>query len=135
LRGAVSKVEMQVMKIASCLQLLTLNNKADGMGQLMIEGRHVTSAIGIVRDLTEEHLNMMIEKGLMGQRAEFDAIIKLFERTPTRTFEQIRTSWVRHQEPFKSSSNPSAMIKSTLAELVQSKVLHTVNGKTYTLIS
>ena len=135
LRGAVSKVEMQVMKIASCLQLLTLNNKADGMGQLTIEERHVTSAIGIVRDLTEEHLNMMIEKGLMGQRAEFDAIIKLFERTPTRTFEQIRTSWVRHQEPFKSSSNPSAMIKSTLAELVQSKVLHTVNGKTYTLIS
>jgi hypothetical protein len=134
LRGAVSKVEMQIMKIASCLQLLTPNNKADDMGQLTIEGRHVTSAIGIVRDLTQEHLNMMIEKGLMGQRAEFDAIIKLFERTPTRTFEQIRTSWVRHQEPFKSSSNPSAMIKNTLAELVLSKVLITVNGK-YTLIS
>lgn len=134
LRGAVSKVEMQIMKIASCLQLLTPNNKADDMGQLTIEGHHVTSAIGIVRDLTQEHLNMMIEKGLMGQRAEFDAIIKLFERTPTRTFEQIRTSWVRHQEPFKSSSNPSAMIKNTLAELVLSKVLITVNGK-YTLIS
>ena len=136
LRGAVNKVDMQIMKIASCLQLLTPNNKADFTGQLTIDRRHVKSAIEIVRDLTQEHLAMLMDKGLIGQRAEFEVIIRLFERSPTRTLEQIRTSkTIREQEPFKSSSNISEMIRNTLAELVSLKILHTVNGKTYTLIS
>jgi hypothetical protein len=136
LRGAVNKVDMQIMKIASCLQLLTLNNKADFTGQLTIDRCHVKSAIEIVRDLTEEHLAMLSDKGLIGQRAEFEVIIRLFERSPTRSLEQIRTSkTIREQEPFKSSSNISEMIRNTLAELVSLKILHTVNGKSYTLIS
>jgi hypothetical protein len=136
LRGAVNKVNIQVMKIASCLQLLTLNNKADFTGQLTIDRCHVKSAIEIVRDLTEEHLAMLSDKGLIGQRAEFEVIIRLFERSPTRSLEQIRTSkTIREQEPFKSSSNISEMIRNTLAELVALKILHTVNGKSYTLIS
>jgi hypothetical protein len=124
------------MKIASCLQLLTPNNKADFTGQLTIDRCHVKSAIEIVRDLTQEHLAMLSDKGLIGQRAEFEVIIRLFERSPTRSLEQIRTSkTIREQEPFKSSSNISEMIRNTLAELVSLKILHTVNGKSYTLIS
>jgi hypothetical protein len=66
----------------------------------------------------------------------FEVIIRLFERSPTRLLEQIRTSkTIREQEPFKSSSNISEMIRNTLAELVALKILHTVNGKSYTLIS
>ena len=136
LRGAVNKVDIQIMKIASCLQLLTPNNKADFTGQLTIDRCHVKSAIEIVRDLTQEHLAMLSDKGLIGQRAEFEVIIRLFERSPTRSLEQIRTSkTIREQEPFKSSSNISEMIRNTLAELVSLKILHTVNGKSYTLIS
>ena len=136
LRGAVNKVDIQIMKIASCLQLLTPNNKADFTGQLTIDRCHVKSAIEIVRDLTQEHLAMLSDKGLIGQRAEFEVIIRLFERSPTRSLEQIRTSkTIREQEPFKSSSNISEMIRNTLAELVCLKILHTVNGKSYTLIS
>jgi hypothetical protein len=136
LRGAVNKVDMQIMKIASCLQLLTPNNKVDFTGQLTIDRCHVKSAIEIVRDLTEEHLAMLRDKGLIGQRAEFEVIIRLFERSPTRSLEQIRTSkTIREQEPFKSSSNISEMIRNTLAEMVALKILDTVNGKSYTLIS
>lgn len=136
LRGAVNKVDIQIMKIASCLQLLTQNNKADFTAQLTIDRWHVKSAIEIVRDLTQEHLAMLSDKGLIGQRAEFEVIIRLFERNQTRSLEQIRTSkTIREQEPFKSSSNISEMIRNTLAELVSLKILHTVNGKSYTLIS
>lgn len=130
LRGAIGKVDMQIMKIAACLQLLSPNNNTKS-----IEPRYVTSAIAIMRDLTQEHLAILESKGLIGQRAEFEAIIRLFENNPTRTLNQIRTSRIRQQEPFKSSANPSALIKSTLAELCGSKILMTANGTNYTLIS
>jgi hypothetical protein len=78
---------------------------------------------------------MLESKGLIGRRAEFEAIIRLFEHSQTRTLNQIRTSRVRQQEPFKSSANPSAMIKSVLAELCVLKILMTANGTNYTLIS
>jgi hypothetical protein len=130
LRGAIGKVDMQIMKIAACLQLLSPNNNAK-----TIEPRYVMSAIEIMRDLTEEHLSMLELKGLIGRRAEFEAIIRLFEHSQTRTLNQIRTSRVRQQEPFKSSANPSALIKSVLAELCVSEILMTANGTNYTLIS
>jgi hypothetical protein len=130
LRGAIGKIDMQIMKIAACLQLLSPSNNAK-----TIDPRYVTSAIGIMRDLTEEHLAMLESKGLIGRRAEFEAIIRLFEHSQTRTLNQIRTSRVRQQEPFKSSANPSAMIKSVLAELCVLKILMTANGTNYTLIS
>jgi hypothetical protein len=130
LRGAIGKIDMQIMKIAACLQLLSPSNNAK-----TIDPRYVTSAIGIMRDLTEEHLAMLESKGLIGRRAEFEAIIRLFEHSQTRTLNQIRTSRVRQQEPFKSSANPSAMIKSVLGELCVLKILMTANGTNYTLIS
>ena len=119
-RGAAGKVNMQVMKIAANLHLLTRLNNFDPN----IPDSIINSAIGIARDLLEANLALCKAKGLIGDKAEFTAILNLFEGNhKPMTERQIIQSRAR-VSPFKDfTGNKSDLIREALAGLESENLL------------
>jgi hypothetical protein len=114
-RGAAGKVNMQIMKIAANLYLLDRRDNYDPN----IPDSIVKSAIGIAHDLLEANLALCKAKGLIGERAEFTAILSLFESNhkPMMTERQIIQSRSR-VVPFKDfTGNKSDLIRESLAAM------------------
>jgi hypothetical protein len=70
LRGAAGKANMQIMKIAANLHLLD-----GGAYEPEIKDIHITAAIHIVNSLLIAGLGLCHDKGIVGSKAEFEAII------------------------------------------------------------
>ena len=119
LRGAASKINMQIMKIAANLHLID-----SGEYVPEIADKHVDAAIDIANELLEANLKLCKDKGIMGMKAEFTAILSLFENDQRpRTRRNIIQSKCQ-KIPFKDfSGNKSALIKTTLDEMVEQKLL------------
>jgi hypothetical protein len=119
LRGAGSKIDMQIMKIAAILHLLGSTSNLD-----TIDDNHVKAAIGIANELLEANLRLCQEKGIMGIKAEFTAVIKyLTGRSGIKTERDIVNS-LRNTQPFKDfTGHKSNLIKTTLAEMVDQRLL------------
>ena len=120
MRGAASKVNMQIMKIAANLFLL------DG-GYYIVETipiPTIKASINIANDLLEANLKLCMAKDIIGTRAEFTSILSLFERdSRPRSERRIITSKVSTQ-PFKEiTGNKSDKIRETLDEMVLAKLL------------
>lgn len=113
-RGAAGKVNMQVMKIAANLHLLS---RQDDFNPI-IPDSVITSAIGIAHDLLEVNLALCKAKGLIGEKAQFTAILNLFEGNHRpMTERQIIQSRAR-VSPFKDfTGNKSDLIREALAGL------------------
>lgn len=126
LRGAASKINMQIMKIAANLHLLDRESY-----QPNIPDRHVISAIGIANELLEGNLKLCVNKGIIGVKAEFTSILTLFEREKVRTERIIITTKVK-ASPFKDfTGNKSDLIRKTINEMVSQGLLTklVLNGK------
>ena len=119
-RGAAGKVNMQIMKIAANLYLLDRRDNFDPN----IPDSIVKSAIGIAHDLLEANLALCKAKGLIGTKAEFTAILSLFEANQKPLTErQIIRSKIG-VSPFKDfTGNKSDLIRETLGEMVSQKIL------------
>lgn len=119
LRGAASKINMQIMKLAA---ILHLTERVDNC--LDIPDKHIKSAIGIAHELLEANLALCRDKGLMGAKAEFSGILSLFEHDPRpRTDRQIVQA-ISKKSPFREfSGNKSVLIRATLEEMVAQKLL------------
>jgi Protein of unknown function (DUF3987) len=120
MRGAASKVNMQIMKIAANLFLLD-------RGCYFIETipiPTIKASINIANDLLEANLKLCMAKDIIGTRAEFTSILSLFERdSRPRSERRIITSKVSTQ-PFKEiTGNKSDKIRETLDEMVLAKLL------------
>jgi hypothetical protein len=119
LRGAAGKLNIQVMKIAANLHLL-----AGGLFEPDIDDKHVKAAIGIANELFEANINLLHDKGIMGTKAEYTAILRMFETANRLTERQIimsRSTVV----PFKSfTGNKSELIRANLAEMVERGILN-----------
>jgi hypothetical protein len=122
-RGAAGKVNMQVMKIAANLHLLCRQDEFNPN----IPDNIVKSAIGIAHDLLEANLALCKAKGLIGEKAEFTAILNLFEGNhKPMTERQIIQSRSR-VSPFKDfTGNKSNLIREALAGLESEKILYSL---------
>lgn len=119
LRGAAGKLNIQVMKIAANLHLL-----AGGLFEPDIDDKHVKAAIGITQELFEANINLCHDKGIMGTKAEYTAVLNyLASKNGARVEREIVNS-LRNTTPFKTfTGNKSALIKSTLTEMVEQRLL------------
>jgi hypothetical protein len=118
LRGAASKINMQIMKIAANLHLLNYDMQSE------IPERHVIAAIDIANELLEANLKLCKDKGIMGVKAEFTAILSLFENDQRPRTERNIIMSKSQKIPFKDfSGNKSDLIKTTLREMVEQRLL------------
>ena len=123
LRSAASKVNMQVMKIAAVLHLL------DGSGdyQYNIPDRHVVSAIAICNELLRSALVLCKNKGIMGAKAEYTAILNYISKgNKTKSELEIKNS-MRNTMPFKDYTGSRAdLVTKTLKDMCEQRLL-TIN--------
>jgi len=119
LRGAASKINMQIMKIAANLHI------ADSSFEPCIPDRHVISAIAIAGELIEANLKLCQDKGIMGIKAEFTSILSLFEKDQRPRTERTIIQAKSQTKPFKDfTGNKSKLILDTLTEMVSQRLLN-----------
>ncbi|MDO9310626.1 MAG: DUF3987 domain-containing protein [Nitrosomonas sp.] len=128
LRGAAAKVDMQVMKIAANLYLADRNGDES---LYIVDDKYIDSAIAISNALLEANLKLCQNKGVMGAKAEYDAILSLFEENSKPRIERAIIQSRSKVSPFKEySGNKSQLIRNTLNEMVKQRLLAktTANG-------
>jgi hypothetical protein len=128
LRGAAGKVNMQIMKIACNLHLI---NNGGSYFKSNIDDEYVKAAILIANDLLEANLALCIDKGIIGFKAEYTAIINyLTSKSGDRSEGDIVNS-LRNTQPFKAieKKRPEA-IRRALSEMVEKGLLATSTHQT-----
>jgi hypothetical protein len=124
LRGAAGKVDIQIMKIAANLHLL----KGINPTPKIINNDLVTAAIWIVGDLLEAHLDMLKDKGVAGDRAEWQAVIKYLSGKKGVTMREATNS-LNRTSPFKTMTGSRfAAAKSAIIEMTEQGILKLSNG-------
>ncbi|MEY3288901.1 MAG: hypothetical protein RLZZ419_1143 [Pseudomonadota bacterium] len=119
LRGAASKVNMQIMKIAAILHLID-----NGGFVPEIADCHVIAAIDIANELLEANLKLCTDKGILGIKAEFTAILSLFENDQRPRTERNIITTKNKALPFKDfSGNKSELVRCTLEDMVKQNLL------------
>ena len=119
LRGSASKINMQIMKLASVLHLME-----SGSFSTTVDDKHVISAIAMADDLLEANLKLCKDKGIMGVKSEFTSILSLFENDQRPRTERNIIQSKSNKIPFRDfSGGKSALIRNTLAEMVAQKIL------------
>lgn len=124
LRGAASKINMQIMKVAANLFLMV-----EDVGIFnQIDDKYVESAIKICDTLMNASLDLCHDKGVMGQKAEYKCILRTFEDNPKPKLERTIIETRSRVSPFKEySGNKSKLIRETLKEMVDQKILKRTN--------
>jgi hypothetical protein len=114
IRGAVGKVDGQVLSIASNLHLMNHGGKT-------IDDASVTTAINIVSLVIDKLFKTCTEKGLIGTTAEFEAVSKYLEKkgkigaTRTEIYNSLKTT-----HPFKTMDNGvSGAITATIEAMLE----------------
>lgn len=129
LRGAAGKINMQVMKIAAVLHLSCGHQQ-----QTQINDDYVKAAIRIANALLEANLALCQDKGLQGAKAEFSAILSLFEKDQRPRIERAIIQANIKKKPFSEfSGNKSILVRETLSEMVDQRLLSRfiVDGKPF----
>lgn len=119
-RGAAGKINMQVMKITANLYLLDRHDNFDPN----IPDSLVKAAIGIAHDLLEANLALCKAKGFIGAKAEFTAILNIFENDSRRKTERQVIQSRSKVAPFKDfTGNKADLVRGTLAALEADNLL------------
>lgn len=114
LRGAASKIDMQIMKIAANLHLLNSNDI-----ELTISDNCIQTAISICNELLEANLALCQNKGLIGAKAEYKSVLGLFTANPKPRTERDIIQSKSQTQPFKDyTGNKSNHIREVLSEMV-----------------
>ena len=123
MRGAASKLNIQIMKLAANLHLSS--------GQFFdneIPDKTVNSAIAIIDDIFNASIKIAHKKGVAGDKAEFEAVIN-YLTGKSKTEREIINS-LNRTLPFKNySSNRSKAVKKTIQDLASQSVITESNGK------
>lgn len=113
LRGAVSKIDIQIMKIAANLHLINGN-----WYQPQLDDDLITTAIKIANDLLFIQVEILNAKGVIGVKAEYECILTWLSSNPYKTEREIILSR-KSVKPFKSySGSVSDLIRETINEMV-----------------
>jgi hypothetical protein len=121
LRGAAGKVNMQIMKIAANLHLM-----ANGglFFKSFIDDCYIESAISIADDLLNANLDLCIDKGIIGFKAEYTAIINYITGRGGEKSEGDIVNSLKSTQPFKSiEKKRNEAIKRALSEMVDKGLL------------
>ena len=118
LAGAVGKADIQIIKIAANLHLLSF-----GMYQPEIEDKYIDSAIRIFHELLESRLALLDTKGIHGDKAEYTAILVMFKDRDLRLSERQIIESRKCVKPFKGMQNTSDAIRETLLKMVKDGIL------------
>jgi len=114
LRGAASKIDMQIMKIAANLHLLNSNDI-----ELTISDDCIQTAISICNELLEANLALCQNKGLIGAKAEYKSVLGLFTANPKPRTERDIIQSKSQTQPFKDyTGKKSDRIREVLSEMV-----------------
>lgn len=120
MRGAASKIDMQIMKIAANLSLLGKKINI----WVGISDKYIEAAINISSAMLEANLKLCQDKGVIGMRAEFEAILRLFEDNPKPRLERAIIQSRSKVTPFKDfSGNKSTRIREVLNDMVSQDIL------------
>jgi hypothetical protein len=123
MRGAASKLNIQIMKLAANLHLTN--------GQFfenIIPDQLVNSTIAIVNDIFCASVQIAHKKGVAGDKAEFEAVINYLTGKSKTEREMINS--LNRTLPFKNySGNKSVAIKKTIQNLASQGVITESNGK------
>lgn len=120
LRGAAAKIDMQIMKIAANLHLL--DNYVNETSTIALS--HVKSAIGIAHAMIEANLKLCTDKGIIGVKAEYTAVLSLFKNGNESFTERKIIQFKSKTLPFKDfTGNKSELIRATLNDMVTNKIL------------
>jgi hypothetical protein len=129
LRGAAGKADMQIMKVAANLHLLSgvdikpHDGTPHSEQNLVIPDALVEAAINIVDDLLEHHLTMLESKGVTGNKAEWQAIIRYLSNRKGAVSADMVNS-LKTTAPFKAmTGSKAAAIKNAVAEMLKEGVL------------
>lgn len=123
IRGAAAKIDMQIMKMASILHLLS--GDRESFSEIQIH--HVKTAIDIAHALIEANLSLCADKGITGRKAEYIAILSLFEHDSRPRTERNIIQSKSGTKPFKElSGNKSKIIRKSLDEMVEDGLLQIV---------
>lgn len=121
LRGAASKIDMQIMKIAANLHLL--DKRHAGISSV-IDDSIVTAAIGIALELLEANYRTMQDKGIVGRKAEWQTVLDYLAKQHGKVskFTEIRIA-LRNLKIFKASGDSKVQIQTTLDEMVSAGLI------------
>ena len=121
LRGAAAKIDMQILKIAANLWLLT----RDDAYQANIPDDIVGAAIQIANDLLDSSLEICNAKGIAGNKSQYQSILNLFDKGGAYTERQVIQSRSK-VKPFKDMTGSKSMaIRSALDSLVAGGIIQT----------
>ncbi|MGZ5051389.1 MAG: DUF3987 domain-containing protein [Methylobacter sp.] len=120
LRGAAGKINMQIMKIAANLHIL------ESQTNETIAIQYVQSAIDIANSMLEANLKLCIDKGIIGRKAEYVAILRYFEKHSKPISDREIINSMRGTLPFKNlTGNKSGAVREALGEMVAQRLLLT----------
>ncbi len=123
MRGAASKLNIQIMKLAANLHLSSGGQFFDPE----IPDKTVNSAIAIIDDIFNASVKIAHKKGVAGDKAEFEAVINYLTGKP-RTEREIINS-LRTTTPFKNyTGSKSAAIKKSIHDALEQGVITESNG-------
>ena len=127
LRGAASKINMQIMKIAANLHLIDRDDNYNPD----IPDSLIKASIGIADDLIKANLTICKAKGMTGEKAEFNAILRIFEEKNIPKSERQIIQSRSKVLPFKDfTGSKSELIRLTLSSMVSSNLLSLISVDT-----
>ena len=125
LRGAIGKVDIQIMKIAANLHILKHSHNPPST----IDNDTVTSAINIIDELMEAHLDMLKDKGAIGAKAEYSAIIGyLSGKSKGATKAEMKNSLKRTKPFCNVTGSVAKAIDNAINEMVELGGLTLLSG-------
>jgi hypothetical protein len=124
MRGAASKLNIQIMKLAANLHLSNGH-----FFESEIPDKLVNAAIAIVDDIFEASIQICHKKGVAGEKAELEAVINYLSRGNPKTERDIINS-LRNTTPFRNySGNKTVAIRKSLHYALTQNLIFESNGK------
>ena len=119
MRGFCGKADIHVIKMASVFHVME-----SGLFNNDIDSKHIKTAIAIYRDLIKAHELLLDKKGVTGNKAAFQAIIKILGNTKkTRT--EIK-QYARKVLPFSAySGDKNEFMNTTLDSMLDLDIIAT----------
>lgn len=121
--GTLTKCNIQVLKIAACLHLLSREYFLSKNN--VIENSYVTAAINITRDILMSYTELMRREFVAGENAEYDKIIIYLEKHKKAPIRAIQQS-LGAVKPFSGMPNRSKYIRSVILKMIEEGLLKTV---------
>jgi hypothetical protein len=120
LRGSAAKLKQKIMKIAANLHILE-----GGSENHVIDSRHIDAAIAIERDLLRAMFQLCKSLGVLGSKAEYEAILRYLGKKPRNTGNiNDMLSSLRTTKPFSElGTNRRKQAKASIEQMIAGNLL------------